>query len=539
MERSSVRTIALLGAALLCLAAAPSLPAPGELFVAHRSLGVWRSILSYGQEEPDRVAARAFEELRSLFALSTRVRDSFDSERKRQLVEFVRQLGTMDLDRVLEEEHPLFYTAPNGERVMRFHGYWHEGNYQVHIGPLPIPEPAPALGNIRSEVAFRRNPRAEDLVRLRAAGTLDAGPLLFREALGSWELFYRLMDLERIRSEDWLEGFKLTPMIASQDLDTDDRQYLAQFLATAPQTFAIFENLGRIRDVVNAGPGGTTRIHYVYSLDLKALEDRYPRDYHDAKFFLENVSFRLTFRTEEGLDLGRISWSHTERRFTFDATVDAGAIIPTDGSGMPAGAPIRPSQLSAMRYRADVDADASFLGLDFHLRDTRLQHSYLAKQDERGGGPREAVLELQWNQPPEVRVTGALLYVIPPWLIDLLMPGTIEQRFREFAARMAAANGGRGFVASLGFVEQEGRQRVHGELSVELPYGLLQPILGEVLQREFDPFSPTAGAEDRRILDDFVGAMRADLSRLIPEPARLEPSRRPSFLPNQNLRHRE
>ena len=78
---------------------------------------------------------------------------------------------------------------------------------------------------------------------------------------------------------------------------------------------------------------------------------------------------------------------------------------------------------------------------------------------------------------PKIEVHGAFLYLIPYWLIDLLIPGTLETLIAQAFEDAVTGNNGQGFNFDLIFDEDNNYHNVSLNSSIEIPHKLLQAIL--------------------------------------------------------------
>ncbi|MCB0218589.1 MAG: hypothetical protein KDH09_02760 [Chrysiogenetes bacterium] len=535
-RRPSGLRVSLLACALaLCLPAAGALARrtmPQELARFPERLGYWRTILPFGSEAPGDPTDRAFDEIEELISLVREMRLALDRnpEQTKALIDLRNAFIKLDLDEVMEN-HPYFFTKPTGERAMRIVGTWKKPEYEIQLGDVELyPAPPPQMGNLAGEISFSRNRFIPESIKMRSHARLDLGPLLFRELLDSWAVFNYQMAQSRIRAEKWAAKVKIPGDALGPNVDEGDREAYGQWMASFPKTARLLREFAVVDDVVTFPPtetfGDATWFNLNLHMDTEAFSRIYPKTYIELKFFFERVTWSGAFRTKDGGEFLQLGYNAATRSFWVKMLLKDGGIAVTDGLGSPTGRVLSPVEVNDLEYTVGINAHVDFYGLDLDIRGFPLDCKYIGPQDW-SVDARQAEFAVRYHRPPTVKVSGAYYNLFPTWFIDMIIPGTLEERFTTFFTLMARGNGGDGVMSLIDFEEAHGQHRMAGELSLELPYQIISPVAKWVIEREWAELTERPDPQARRLLDDLRLAILEDFQRIDPrkEPGKYYPGK--------------
>lgn len=505
---------------------------PMELAQFPKRLGYWRTILPFGSEAVDDPTDRAFDEIAELITLVREVRLALDRNpgQRQALIDLRNAFLKLDIEEAMEN-HPFFFTKPTGERAMRIKGTWKKPEYVLELGNVELyPAPPPQLGNVAGEISFSENRFVPGSIKMRSHARIDMGPLLFRELLDSWEVFNHQMAQSRILEEDWLSDVAIPEGPLGPDVDSADMQAYAQWRSSFPETAELLEEFAVVDDVVTLPPmetfGDATWFNLRVRVNREAFARIYPKTYIELKFFFERVTWSATFKTKAGGEFFHLGYDAKTSTFWVKELLKNGGVAVTDGLGGLTGVVLSPVDVDRFDYTVDIDAHVDFYGLNLYFDKFPLDCKYIGPEDW-SVDRRQAEFAVRYHRPPTVRVSGAYYNFIPTWLIDMLIPGSLEERFSRFFDLMARGNGGDGVMSLIDFEEAGGRHRIGGELSLELPYQLISPVAKWVLEREWAELTERPDPQARRLYDDLRIAILHDFQRIDPrkEPGKLYPGK--------------
>jgi len=363
-------------------------------------------------------------------------------------------------------------------------------------------------GDFSAEFALRRNGR-----NVRGTNTYS-GRIAVRTALG--ELSHRNMN-------GYLKGklmvidpgnIAMLPRAGNGDgvtLNDESRKVMEAYRRAFPAFSAHmlrYFGLTSLVTVQGEGAGRFTRLGFRTRFNMEAIR----KDYPASASFLDGMTglFRLKMRVLD--DRGRVVFDMVldsdNSFFTFTVLTRNGRILPSDGKGTPCpGGEIDLTDGRTRTFTSKADFFTNVYGLRFHTPEIRSRHE--TGETNGRGWMRNRLLYVS-----PTRIEGRAFHVVPPWLIDLVMPENMEELMGDFASVMVNANGGAGSVMDFTWdITRPGETRFAYDASTEFIDNFFVRFGLRIWKRRFLPGGETA--RDIRLgLIRGLAALDGDLARL-------------------------
>lgn len=501
-----------------------------NLNAPERPLLLWQGILPYGAEEPQDQERRAFFEvgsyLQALDAWRTRVYT--DLEQKPNWKRLRERMQDQDMNEFLAQKNPLLLSqqsAAGPTLQLDFNGRWLADdnpaagfNFALSDQHPPAPnlDPTQPLGSVAGQARFQLGTTDADNVLTQLDLAINFGPLLFTEMLNSIEQVNRIFAVDSQANLPIDTRIDLSRHDPDKHLSPNDQRMLRLFIQSLPNVMSI---LGDITDyeqiaMTDSLPDGSpaTRIATHQKVNLARLKERYPDTYSDFKHLLTSSSLHLSMQIDDELSLWQIDYDAETTLFKINLALSDGGYVLLRKDGSLSDQRIFPSQLKTLDYQLRTDLHLHLFGLKVDIDDLTIAAVYNAGS----GIPRDtraASLQMRMRQIPQIQVSGALLYILPKWLIDLLIPGTIETLIAESFEDLVTGNQGQGMVLDFRFIEDQQRSQLQMHLIAELPYKTLQTMLHPKDAKETN--------RKPRLYQDIRMQLRRDYARMA-EPIRDE-----------------
>lgn len=495
-----------------------------------RPLLLWQGILPYGVEEPQKLEQRAFYEvgsyLQALDAWRTRVYTEL--EQKPNWKRLREQMQGQDLEEFLGQQHPLLLSRSTtfGQTLqLDFNGHWLKPDDPASGFDFALSEQHPTtptlnstqrLGSVAGQARFQQGTADTNNVLTQLDLAINFGPLLFTEMLNSIEQVNQLFDADTQTPLKIDTRINLSRLDPDGSLSPGDQRLLRLFIQSLPNVMSILGDITEYEQIAkfDTTPDGRkiTRIATHQKVKLDRLKERYPDTYSDFKHLLTSSSLHARMQVDDEHSLWQIDYDAETTLFKINLALSEGAYVLLKKDGSLSDRRIFPSQLKTLDYRLITDLHLRLFGLNVDIDDLIIHAAYNAGT----GIPREnrqATLQMRMRQIPHIQVSGALLYILPKWLIDLLIPGTIETLIAESFEHLVTGNHGQGMALDFHFIEDQQRSQLTAKLVAETPYKTLQKLL--------HPKDAKESNRKPRLYQDIRQQLRRDYA-LMAEPIRDE-----------------
>ncbi len=479
-------------------------------------LGFWRSIIPFGSEQKAEPSLQAFYEFDQALTTFSTLHQSVQihPNDRRRLLELRDEVISIELSDLLTKHYPPLNEAIVGSRTLSFSGDWVDSeNYQVSLGPLKSLNSNDRMGRLSADFSLSKGALSKDSAVFTSLLSMSMSTLLFKEMLDSWEVFHR--ELEHYADVEVDAPWSVTSASEAPLFDIRDQLILDKINENAPTVLSLINRLVTIDNVVDHPVDKfgyqMMQINLTQTLNLDVLKRHYTQAYGQYGPILEHVSFSTNVVTIHGKQIAVFHYDAETKVFSFKMTVSEGGIVLTDSNGEPTPEIIYPTKLKTLDYSINNDIFIDIFGLKIYIDQLTMNSQYLRTES---GSSEQASVNMALNQLPKIRVEGALLHFVPPWLIDALIPGTIESMITEALSEAVNGRSGEGANIVFEFNEDKGQHQFSAGLSVELRYQLLQDLLSEIEDTEKQAAS---NEEDQppSIFKDLGGAIRKDFDALL------------------------
>ena len=371
-----------------------------------------------------------------------------------------------------------------------------------------------AAGAMRSIEALASRGTFESRIRIRPAGHEPEsflGNLRFHLGLADTSIDQLLAlaqevlaIFEEARDPKSVAGLLWAKPLVSADfpgLDEEDLNTLLLLERSFPTIFHTNKKLFDVRDIVRyegEGAGEYTRFLLQVHLRRKELAYKYPRfaDYLERVEDLLNLRFVL--KDERKRPLLTAEYRTSDFSMAWHALIADGGLLPMTPKGTPASRdPIRPTELSRMRFEVEVDLSSNFSGLKVGVEDLVFEGNLSRRPDR-------LVVTTRFDDKPKVRkVSGRAYGLVPAWLIDVFIPSNIDSLIDDFLQVVTEGNGGRGLETRWVFSRLSPRKNV---VEVE---GNSEILDNTFVQIGFRLFNKRLMPDDR-VLDEIIRLLRSN-----------------------------
>ncbi len=184
-------------------------------------------------------------------------------------------------------------------------------------------------------------------------------------------------------------------------------------------------------------------------------------DYPALGNYLEDLtvlgSLDAILRDLDGNRLARMQFDAGELRGTAQCVLRDGALVPCDEQWVAVGKdPIRFTSLRSFSGVWEVDALVNFSGLVFEIGDIQLYTRYRRRKGK------ISVDTLFQEKPKIAEVSGAAYGFVPSWLIDVVIPGNLQEMIDGFINAAAEGKDGDGTQVQVSFAPIDGDQNEVG-----------------------------------------------------------------------------
>ena len=348
--------------------------------------------------------------------------------------------------------------------------------------PLPLNK----MGNVSAQIDLSTGSLDDNNTQIDINASMALETMMFTEMLESIESVSSLLEAEHVErvtdetNKTYTTPTQLALYPSSNHLSAFENIILANFHRSIPNMMSTLNQFTTYSSIASTKttPLGKryTKIQLEQHINLLDFKRSFPDTYSDFKDLLTSISTETEILTSDQLKLATFKYDATTQTFFIDINIINGGFLLEDKQGNVTNNIIYPSQLTELEYYVKTDANISMYGLDIDINNILIDSHNSAGTGETRQN-RTASLSMKMTTVPNIEVHGALLYLIPYWLIDLLIPGTLETLIAEAFDEAVTGNNGQGFRVKFDFVERANMHTVVLKSAVEMPHELLQAIL--------------------------------------------------------------
>lgn len=228
-------------------------------------------------------------------------------------------------------------------------------------------------------------------------------------------------------------------------LRLEDIEVFGVFVEAFPRSAALWLSLGRVEDLVVFDPTGQAPYQQL-RVSLRLEPERMAVAFPELAGFLTGlgplVRADLRWRDGQGRTLARAHLESQRLLVTLEAFVSDGRLLPVGDDGRVVVAPEPAAPAGTFRCTADVGFEVN--GVLTELRGLEVDARWARSPDGS-----EAGVEGRITRAPKVVVTAGPLMSVALWLVDVAIPGNLEELVQEMMATSTAGDGGRGISMTL------------------------------------------------------------------------------------------
>lgn len=186
------------------------------------------------------------------------------------------------------------------------------------------------------------------------------------------------------------------------------------------------------------GAARHTKLQFRSSFNMDAIR----KDYPASASFLNGMTglfrFRVRVLNDRGHGVFDFMLDSDNTFFTCTMLTRDGRLVPSDDRGEPCfGEEIDLTDGRRSVFTSRADFFTNVYGLRFYTPEIITRHEM--GETAGTGWMRNRILSIS-----PTRIEGRAFHLVPPWLIDLVMPENMAELIRDFSAVMVNANGGEG-----------------------------------------------------------------------------------------------
>lgn len=234
-----------------------------------------------------------------------------------------------------------------------------------------------------------------------------------------------------------------------KNLRIEDCRLVDMVRTSMPRLYSRLTKYVDLREVVNfvtTGGQEAALVFVDFRIDLEGLRADYPvlADYIEGLTALG--AFDAYLLDLDGYRLMRLKFDAQQMGGTFQMLLRDGAIIPADKGWNDVGKkPIRLTSLRSFTAMWEIDVFVNFSGLVFEISDITLISKF---RRQKGRVSVETVFD---SKPAIAEVSGAAYGIFPSWLIDVVIPGNLQELMDGFIGAAAEGSTGDGTQVAVGF----------------------------------------------------------------------------------------
>ena len=303
-----------------------------------------------------------------------------------------------------------------------------------------------------------------------------------------------------------------TDILEESAVDRQSIKILSGISSDFPDLFRIVSQYCKIENIVSADnktAGDTLAFNIKVRLNREAFSVRYPELGKFLKKWREIVTFKARIFDKQEQLMGMVELDSTNNLFSMQFRILSDRFIPVHDNGtrkINNGFSLTGTGSTQFKIVCDIQLDIVGLQLKIDTLPVLLDYRHS------GGG---LDLKARLNQVPQKIEAGGSVYgVIPVWMVDLMIPATVQDIMNGFFQTLAMGNDGNGSVVKIySFPEQASKQSFLLNTEAEvLANGTIK--LGFNLQRKFFAMPPELLVEIRAFKKQLWNALYQDFQRI-------------------------
>jgi len=304
-----------------------------------------------------------------------------------------------------------------------------------------------------------------------------------------------------------------TDILAESAVDRQSVKILSGISNDFPDLFRIVSQYCDIENIVSANNntgGDSLTFNIRVRLNREAFSMQYPEVAKFLKKWREIVTFKARIFDKQDQLMGMVELDSTNNLFSMQFRILSDRFIPMHDNGTrKINNGFSLTDAASTQFKIVCDIHLNIVGMQLKIDKLAVLLDYRHS----GGGPH---LKARLAQVPQKIEAGGSVYdVIPVWMVDLMIPATVQDIMNSFFQTLAMGNDGNGSVIKIySFPAQASKQSflLNTDAAV-LANGTIK--LGFNLQRKFFAMSPELLVEIRAFKKQLWNALYHDFQRSI------------------------
>ncbi|MBU2488135.1 MAG: hypothetical protein KKA60_01965 [Proteobacteria bacterium] len=251
-----------------------------------------------------------------------------------------------------------------------------------------------------------------------------------------------------------------------------------------------------------------TQFEMNWALKMDGISAHYPNVARYLTGLKDFAQVQTILRNQQGHRLLELVMDTQLRFFTLRCWTRDGKVVPVTDTGKPVFAEeFSLTGMSGMIWSSSTSMRNNIYGLKFGTEDIRVNGAYADEPDR-------ARFAVKVEQVGETRIWGLAYYIIPKWVIDIFIPGDLNDLVEEFSTVLEQADSGKGSMLVLDWDRTNpSDQRMHYKATTEIADNFFLRFGFDVLRERFR-MSNSTGAELQALINLSLSAFMDDLEAM-------------------------
>lgn len=378
---------------------------------------------------------------------------------------------------------------------------WRPGNY--------LSNDFSKLGNFGAEFGLKHNAES------KGGGPSYSGEMFASIALKQFShkngTLY-LDEMLKVIDPGNMGQIKASSSTVFPNLKGHSRKIVDQMALELPNLALMFQTYTRAPSLLTVREDSSGRQYTDFHLRGVLRVDDFEDDYPELAEYLDDVrdffKFKFYLTNKKGQILTSFLLDPSSESIVWKFKTAGGKVLPYDWKGNPTFEDgFRFQDLKDYTFFVNFNFYSNFHGLKFNTGNIVIRGHY--HRD-----PKAGTLSFQITKIPDIKVSGFLYHMVPKWLIDVSIPGNIDELVARFTKTLIYANNGDG-------------SKMYFSWNTKNPSDVYWNIYGcsefldnrfvriglKIWNKKFIP-RPEAFEQGRKFLSNFSGALVSDLDAM-------------------------
>jgi len=330
---------------------------------------------------------------------------------------------------------PYLKPVNNGFRAVTFQGYHKEKNYQLALASATdIKIPVKNFGDFKASFGLKQNDTCVTGDR-SYSGYIDSHIAL--KQFSHKTLAALLQGLITVIDPENLNSLKNEESKCFTNLTEFSRKGINAFNKTYPHFLRFVEKyliLHSTMDEKEYNKIPYTHFKLICELNLNNMKKDFPDLNYQLNRLKSLFQLNLSFQNTNGNHILDILLDSQDTFLYINFYTHKGKIIPFNPEGTPVFEDsFHPTKVNDYEFFLDMNIFFNIHGIKFRTDHVKVKCIY--KNRNQFGK-----LKFTLSEIPKTQVSGRAYYIVPPWFIDIMIPGNIDQLIENFSKVLLTAN---------------------------------------------------------------------------------------------------